>query len=169
MQVSTTLLEEHFGYRLTLEGEARGSMFLSNAGTHPRNIPWSHNPKDCCQDDKSWSYQCSCSLSCTVAHYLWTQGPTCTSSLITSPWIKHTKRGGWLQMCYSKMWPKASWPISKNYLKLLSQTLPGVRNITGCTLAESNVQWKSCNTVKHLFLSFCVKHCTYQLFSCILV
>jgi hypothetical protein len=36
MQVSTTLLEEHPGYRLTLEGEARGIMFLLNAGTHPR-------------------------------------------------------------------------------------------------------------------------------------
>jgi hypothetical protein len=36
MQVSTTLLVEHPGYRLTLEGGAWGSMFLSNAGTHPR-------------------------------------------------------------------------------------------------------------------------------------
>lgn len=36
MQVITTLLVEHPGYRLTLEGEAWGSLFLSNAGTHPQ-------------------------------------------------------------------------------------------------------------------------------------
>lgn len=88
-------------------------MFLSNAGIHPQT----HHGYRTQRTVVKMTVHVP-----RVAHYLWTQGLTCPSSLITSPRTKHMKRGRWLQACYSKMWPNASWPISNNYLKLLTVT-----------------------------------------------